>query len=564
MEETKKEVFTEEEKAILKKHTTNVVDPVYCIKNLPEEVVAVLFAYVSRSPNSFKRNLIQLLKSGDLAVNMDEVRDMYGEAASMAAAKEKAKRFHEKWVVGYGHGSVAEHASIKFACDRISIVATKILEDNRLGSYTEKSTRYQVFDRNVFYWDPKLMSSEFQGEIREVIHLLFDTYEKFLPIVTEHIKKKVPKDPNINERAYENSIKAKICDVIRYLLPAGTLTAMGFTFNARTAEHAIRKLLSHPSAEAQQLGKRFMEEGSKICPTLLQFAKYNPFIADTNRAMYELADTIIKKDIQTTLSGDKSKSEAVSVVPVKTIYAEEDAEDKVVAAMLYEHSQLGYNEIFAEVKSLLYEQKEKIFDEYLKRRGEFDWPMRALEYANFKMEIVCDYGAFRDIQRHRKCSQTNPLFTTHLGFDIPDEIVEIGNVEMKNADGSLSHLDIKEEYIRVMEKAKALFEKLEKKYPYEAQYIIPLAFRKRVMFSWNLRELEHFIRLRSSVQGHVSYIKIARLCWDEVNKKYPLFAKYIRLNLDEEYLGRLRAEIQTQKIKDEVRKKYGDDFKRDI
>ena len=262
-----KEVFTEEEKVLLKKHVTDIENPIYCIKNLPEEVVAVLFAYVSRSPNSFKRNLLKLLGSGDLNLDVNKVSDMYGDAASMQEAKQKAMKFHEKWVVGYGHGSVAEHASIKFAIDKLSIVATKILEDNRLGSYTEKSTRYQVFDKNVFYWDPKLMSSEFQGEVRELVHLLFDTYEKFLPIVTEKVKAKNPRDVEVNERAYENSIKAKVCDVIRYLLPAGTLTAMGFTFNARAAEHAIRKLLSHPLTEAREVGQKLLEEGSKICPT---------------------------------------------------------------------------------------------------------------------------------------------------------------------------------------------------------------------------------------------------------------------------------------------------------
>ena len=537
-----KEVFTEEEIKLLKKHVTNIDDPIYCIKNLPEEVVAVLFAYVSRSPNSFKRNLLRLLGSGDLDLDVNKINDMYSNTDNMAEAKQKAMKFHEKWVVGYGHGSVAEHASIKFACDKISIVATKILEDNRLGSYTEKSTRYQVFDKNVFYWDPKLMSSEFQGEVREVVHLLFDTYEKFLPIITEFVKKKNPIPEGINERAYENSLKAKICDIIRYLLPAGTLTAMGFTFNARVAEHAICKLLSHPSTEAQEVGKRMVEEGSKVCPTLLRFANYNKFIHDTNKKMREITKEVIKGNIQTTLSGNKT-GDMTQITPVKTIFVDEDAEDKVIAAILYEHSQLSYNDVFAEVKALPTEEKEKIFDEYLKRRGPFDRPQRALEHAFFTTEVVCDYGAFRDIQRHRMNTQTNTLFCTHLGYDVPEEIVEAG---------------LKQEYVDAMEKAKALFEKLEDKYPYEAQYIIPLAFRVRVLFKWNVRELEHFIRLRSSVQGHISYINIARLCWAEVEKKYPLFSKYITLNMDEEYLGRLRAEIKTQEKMDEVKEKYSD------
>lgn len=582
MAEMKKEVFTEDEKAVLKKHVTNINDDIYCIKNLPEEVVAVLFAYVSRSPNSFKRNLLILLGSGDLDLGKGQGEAGDGnagdassigvsgiDAEDLTKAKEKAKKFHEKWVVGYGHGSVAEHASIKFAIDKLSIIATKILEDNRLGSYTEKSTRYQLFDKNVFFWDEKLMSCEYAEEVKQVVSELFDVYEKFQPIVKEYVKQRNPRKEGVNERAYENSIYAKVCDIVRYLLPAGTLTSMGFTFNARTAEHAISKLLSHPLKEAQDIGKRMLEEGSKICPTLLMFAGYNKFYAETNNEMMKIAPSFAGKNAQQRITGaqqilidaqqkitDTQQSIGEKKIDtstesyksyVKTIFFDENADDKIVAAILYEFSQMSYENVFAKVKTLSFGEKEKIVDEYLKRRGLFDRPMRALEHAYFTMEIVCDYGAFRDIQRHRMNTQTTPLFSTHLGYEIPEEIVELGK----------SDNSIIESYISVMEKVNSLYNKLSKKYPYESQYIIPLAFRKQVLFTWNIRELEHFIRLRSSVQGHISYRRVAQKCWEEVNKTYPLFAKYIALSMDEEYLGRLRAEIETQNLIQKAKEKYG-------
>ena len=411
MAEMKKEVFTEDEKAVLKKHVTNINDDIYCIKNLPEEVVAVLFAYVSRSPNSFKRNLLILLGSGDLDLgkanedaNSGSSADVSGnvsgiDAEELAKAKEKAKKFHEKWVVGYGHGSVAEHASIKFAIDKLSIVATKILEDNRLGSYTEKSTRYQIFDKNVFYWDEKLMSCEYAEEVKQVISELFDVYERFQPIFKEYVKQRNPRKEGVNERAYENSIYAKVCDIVRYLLPAGTLTSMGFTFNARTAEHAISKLLSHPLKEAQDIGKRMLDEGSKICPTLLMFAGYNKFYAETNNEMMKIANVIVSKQFQQTLINEKKHVETES--HVKTLFFDENADDKIIAAILYEFgpvdSHYDYSMVFEKVKTLSFAEKENILDEYIKRKGPFDRPMRALEHAYFTMEIVCDYGAFRDI-----------------------------------------------------------------------------------------------------------------------------------------------------------------------
>ena len=150
------ETFAPDEIAILQPYVTNVERPIFALRNLPEEVVAVLFAYYSRSRESLRRNLLKLIQEQDLDLDR---RLRWADLAQddLVSAKRKAREFHEKWVVGYGHASVAEHAVAHLAIEDVSIVASKIVEDARLASYTEKSTRYVVFDRDKFYREPSIV-----------------------------------------------------------------------------------------------------------------------------------------------------------------------------------------------------------------------------------------------------------------------------------------------------------------------------------------------------------------------------------------------------------------------
>ncbi len=515
------ENFTEEQKKFLSRFVTNTESDVYCIKNLPEEVVAVLFAYYSRSSETFRQNLLKVVEQGDL--NLSKVQDLYEESDELSAAKQKAAKFHQRWVLNYGHASIAEHSDIKFALHNISNVFTKIIEDNRLGRFTEKSSRYVIFDKNNFYKPKKIMDSEFKEEYLEVIGLLFDTYEKLQEPMMKFVRERMPQAEGISDRAYEASVKAKACDNIRYLLPASTLTSLGMSINARTAAHAIRKLLSSPLEEAQQIGRQMLEEGKKICPTLLLFADYNQYIAETNKKMFEIAQ---EKLGDTSVTLEK---------PVKIVNYDPDAEDKLIASILYPYTSQTYTHILEKVRIMTRAEKEKIVEEYLRRIEQFDYPLRELEHIYFTMEMIMDLGAFRDVQRHRIVTQTVQLNTCDHGFETPSDIIEAG---------------FQQEYETVMQKAKELYNKIKQRFPQESQYIVPYAFGKQMIFTWNLRELEHFIRLRSTEHGHESYRKIAQACHEEIEKIFPLLAKYLRVDKNEYYLGRLKSEMAAdEKIK---------------
>jgi thymidylate synthase ThyX len=451
---------------------------VYSLDKLKPEVTAVCFAKCSRSPDSFK----------DIAKELTE---------------QKSSEFHEKYVVGYGHGSVAEHATLHVAIENISILATKFLEDNRLASYTEKSTRYQVFDKDRYYKPKKIMNSKFGKEYQQTMDYIYDTYNSLFDPMKKFLVKKYPKKPGELSIAYNAIIKARTCDNIRYLLPCATLTNLGMTANARVWEHAITKLLSSPIQEMNDLGVELKNCTIKSTPTLVKYANPSEYLQKTIASLEKLSQELLTQ---------KPKQ----VVPVKIVRYDKDAENHLAASLLYRGSTLPYQQIFKSVKKMSQKQKHHIIDTALKDKTPHDTPLRELEHIYYTFDILMDYGAFRDIQRHRIATQTNQEVTIDHGFEIPEEIKEAGLLK---------------EYLSVIKKAKKLYQVIQPHFPKEAQYIVPFAFRKRVLFTWNLRELHHFIPLRSSQKGHISYRRITQACWQELNKIHPLLAKYIAVDM---------------------------------
>jgi thymidylate synthase ThyX len=505
------DAFTRKEMAILAPYVTNVEQPIYALKNLPEEVVAVLFAYYSRSRDSLRRNLLKLIQERDIDVEAHLASSSLGEA-ELTEAKEKARQFHEKWVVGYGHASVAEHAVVHLALEDVSIVATKIIEDSRLASFTEKSTRYVLFDDHKFYHVPRLMQSPLAALYEDAVRLLLHSYVTSIPQVVEGIKARVPRRTGQSERTYETACRAKAYDLLRYLLPASTMTNLGLTINARALEHLLTKLLSHPLEEARDLATAMKREAVKVVPTLLKYADHNPYFAETDQALRHLGRELFAEE------------EPPGTPSVSLVRSPEDAEEQLAAAIVFGYTQLSWAQVAERVGKLPASQRQRIIDEYLQRREPHDQPLRALEHLYYTFDIVLDYGAFRDIQRHRMATQTRQDLSTRYGYSVPEEIVAFGLGDVFQA---------------CMTRAADAHTRIAEQFPLEAQYVLPLAYRIRVLFTWNLRELCHFIQLRSARQGHASYRRIAQEVYREVERVHPTLARYIRVDLADYQLGRL-------------------------
>lgn len=474
--------MTPNETALVAHFVTNTDRNVFALKNLPEEVAAVLFARYSRSPEGLRENLLNLLKEGDLQAAARNA----GEETALEAAQEKARAFHEKYVVGYGHASVAEHAVVKLGIENVSILASKLIEDARLASYTEKSTRYVQFDPSKAYYPENVMASEAAGAYQDTIRALMDGYTGWMDDVIGKIKERVPKTEKQTPRGYENACRSTACDILRYLLPTATFTNIGATFNARTLETLISKLFSQPLPEGRKLGEEIKREAGLMVPTLIKYAGYNEYRAERRPL--------------------PSQGEPMPA-----------SRARVIGPCLSEEDALA-------LVDLPGSRQDSSLESALSSRGKHDPAPRELERVSLTFEIVMDYGAYRDIQRHRLATQIAEPLSPLYGYEIPPEIEAFGYAPM---------------YRALMDRAAVAFIALrEHGFGAEAPYVLPLAYRVRLLFTANLRELFHFIELRSARQGHPSYRNIAQQVFYEVERIYPRVAAFIRVNKNEYALTR--------------------------
>jgi len=452
---------------------------IYLIKDLPPETVAVTFAKTSRSPEPF-----------------DEI------AAGLT--EKKSAKFHKKWVVGYGHSSVAEHAILHIAFEDISIVAAKAIEDNRLSSFTEKSTRFQVYDPERYYHPPGIGHSPLGPEYEKAVHRMMQTYIQGMQQSIAWHTENLPREDGEKDRAFANRCRAKSCDLLRFFLPAGTLTNVGWTVNARQLEYAIGKLLISPLVELREIGEEIRKVALVHVPTLVRYANPNAYLAERK---------VPQQDLPPALSEERHVGEdAAGTAEVRLVNYDPDGENKVIAGLAYPYAATGYDQLLAFVRGLSVEKKEEMLKTAVGTPRSFDAGPRALETTSYTFEIILDYGAWRDIQRHRLCTQLVQDFTPQLGYIEPGEFAEIG---------------IAEQY-RTMRKLSAeTYYHLHAEYPADAVYALLLGFRVRTLFDMNLREAYHFARLRSSPHGHASYRKVAVALWEQITKAHPLLARHL-------------------------------------
>ena len=348
---------------------------------LSPETIAVAFAKTSRSPQSFQ----------EIA---DELSD------------EKSADFHEKWVVGYGHSSVAEHAVLHIALENVSRLAVECIESNRLASYTEKSSRYQIWDQDHFYVPEELVNSSLREEFILLNNRLFKNYQIALEKTAEFLKLNQPRKENEPERAFLQRIRTCSADVCRYYLPASALANVGMTINARALEHAIAKLLSHQLLEVRSIGQEVKTESQKIVPTLVKYANENPYIKGSS-TLFNFRDCT-----EEPLPMNENDW-------FRCVNCDADGEACILAALLFRYGDTSFDLTMREVKTLTQERKENIAADLFSRLGEHDIPLRELEYASITFDLILDQGAYFELKRHRMMSQTPQGLTCRLGYAIP-------------------------------------------------------------------------------------------------------------------------------------------------
>ena len=360
-------------------------------RELSEEQIAVAFAMTSRRPEPF-----------------DEIAE--------EVSQEKAADFHERWVLGYGHASVAEHAVVHLAVENISRLACDGLEDNRLASYTEKSSRYQVMEAGYFHVPTELDGHQvLRHEYVETCRHLFDIYSQLIDGCMEYLRGVHPKRSRESEAAYNLRLRRVATDGCRSVLPASTLTNVGVTANARTLEHAISKLMSAQLMEEREIGEEVREQGRSITPTLIKYADVVEYLEQLPERRNDLAESL-----------DPAANEGRSSAEVRLVHWDGQAEEKLVAALLYGSSSVDYAEAWDRTHSMTSEERGHVIDSFLEGLGPHDAPPRELEVVDYTFEILLDYGAYREFRRHRMQTYLPQLLTVVHGVRVPSIIAEAG------------------------------------------------------------------------------------------------------------------------------------------
>jgi len=494
--------FSAAETALLGRYFTNLDRPVFALRNLPEVVKGALFSRYSRTEKSLRRVLL------DEFINEPEsgFEHLAGsnEAGDDMVAVRRAEEFYERVLVGYGDDSVAELAGAHVAVERTSTLAAKAIEDSRIGiSPLEKSTRYVRFDRpgpdgrHLYHRGPELERPEYE----RTADALFDAYSSMVEPVTQAIRERFPVEAGETERAWKSATRAKALDLLRGLLPAGTLTNLGLFGNGRAFEYLITKLAAHDLPECRRLAVDLHRELAMVIPSFVKRALDERY----GRPAAERMERVGRATARLAKRGPVAES----APSVRLLEYDRDAERRVVAAALFAHSTLGLDEQVADPGSTL----DALLEDRANRRQRAP---RALEHASYTFEIVANFAAYRDLHRHRMLTQDRQLLGTGLGYDLPPGLDDLG-----------AGLD--QRFQAAVESAIPAHRLLERELgPALAQYVVPLAFRLRWYFRTNLREVYHLCELRTTPQGHPDYRWIAQEMFRRVAEVHPRLARYAR------------------------------------
>jgi thymidylate synthase ThyX len=485
------ESFSEEETAVLERFFTNTTDPVFGLINLPEVVKGALFARYSRSPKSLRRLFLdEFYETPEKGIRA------IAEALDDAKVKVgRAEDLYSRVFNDYGDDSVAQLGGMHIACEQVSNVLTKVLEWGRLAAYLEQSTRYMFYDRKLgdtyrYRVPPEVTEGGLESDYRNTMDGLFDRYSRLTDALTAYYQALYPKGSDDSDFVYRSSIRARVCDDLRGLLPAATVSNVGIFASGQAYEMLLLRLRAHPLKEARFYADLMLRELRLIAPAFLKRVDvpdrggaWSDYLEDTARAMGGAATPF---------------EQAAPPRPEVTLVDwDPEAETKIAAAALYSVTNLPDDELLRQVRKLPVDRRGELISTYVgDRHNRRHKPGRAFERADYRFDILCDYGIFRDLQRHRLLTLEWQRLGTEHGYVIPDSIEEIDAVETWRS---------------AMTEASGLHRALDTALGSDvAQYAVPFAFRIRFFMQMNAREAFHLLELRTGEGGHPDYRRVCQ------------------------------------------------------
>jgi len=513
------ETFTDAERALLAPHFTNLDRPVFALVNLPETVKGALFARYSRYPGTLRRLFLD-----EFSDSLPEVAATYDDAEG-----ERAAKLYETIFLGYGDDSVAQLGGAHIACEWVSNVLTKVLQRPRLGAYLEQSTRYIAYDAPMpgggyrYHRDPALGE-----EYERAMDTIFGIYADTLPRVSAWVDESFPGDAS---PARTRAVKAKALDLLRGVLPAAALSHMGIFATGQTYEQLILHLLAHPLPEARDAGAGILHAVKAVMPSFVARVE-RPDRGGEWVSYLRERDAAAARWVQRLgLEGGDGEGDRPSV---KLLHVDGD-EDALLAALLFEAAGCGEEEARIRLSALGAGERAQLLSDLVgARANRRHRPGRGYEALRYRFEVVSDYGAFRDLQRHRMLTVQWQLLTPHLGAGVPEEVEAAG---------------CGDDYRRALETSAAEWERLAAEHDQRtAMYALCLGYRIRYVMDLNAREAMQLIELRSGREGHPSYRAVAHEMHRLIASVHPAVAATMTHVDDdtEPRLERILSEMRTQ------------------
>jgi thymidylate synthase ThyX len=495
------ETFTDPECERLRAHFTNLDRPVFALVNLPETVKGALFARYSRYPGTLRRLFLD-----EFAEDLPTFPGAWDVGEG-----DRAAALYERIFVGYGDDSVAQLGGAHVACEWVSNVLTKLLQRPRLGAYLEQSTRYIAYDAPMpdppggyrYYRDPELGRAYVRA-----MDELFSIYGRAMPAVIAWAEDRFPRGEREAPAAHARALKAKALDLLRGLLPAASLSHMGIFATGQTYEQLILRLLAHPLPEARRYGGMILDEVKAVMPSFVarierpdRGGEWISYLESRARAGERWARRLGLDDPE--YGGDSG--------PSVTLLRVEGDEDGLLSALLFESSGASENAIREAIAGLDAEQRAGLLGDLVgERANRRHRPGRGFEALRYRFEVVSDYGAFRDLQRHRMLTVQWQSLTPDLGAGVPEQIQLAG---------------VANEYRRALEVSAREYRRLaDAGLRRSAPYALCLAYRIRFILDLNAREAMQLIELRSGREGHPSYRAVAREMHAQIAAVHPAVA----------------------------------------
>ncbi|MFA6889229.1 MAG: FAD-dependent thymidylate synthase [Candidatus Woesearchaeota archaeon] len=524
-------VYTAEEKEALLKFVTSIDDPIYAVRDVPPEIFGALASYFSRNPRDFRDHILDFITgtltlTEDVSLSDDKKKQRreanlkqflatyQSPSTVLKTGVDKSRDFFTRWYGKYGHKSIANVVWQGFVCMNQSQLVARQLAGDQLAFFIEMSTRYVDFNNANWYKDPEIMNSEFAELYCQTIEMLIKTYNYFIEHGKEYYKLKYSfsvwkekqsledkqKGDPFLQRKYDREIAAKAFDLSRYLLPQAMPTNFAWILDARSIEFDIAAWKEHPLAEVRDAATFMEKAGGDVLPSLLKHTKHNPYYGDK----LQQYQGEFEEDVHT----KPQKKQA------KILYHHPGALELVLSHLFATTNSITFTDAKKIVQKKTISEKIALLKRLVVNRSRFDeWVDEAFQMVNIGIEWTTDVGAVRDLRRHQKNDRAESIYTLDMGYALPDDVKEMG----KEAE------DI---YTNAMEQVHNAEKKIRQRFPYQVQYIIPMACMTTLRMNIALDQAQYLIFTRSTPEGHPSYRQDSFNLCEEIAKTYPWMLGY--------------------------------------